>query len=158
MIVVSDTTPLISFLKIGHISLLEKLFGRVFIPPAVYCELSANVRFQHEASQIKQSSFIEVRAVENSGAVDVLRRVTGLDQGESEAIVLADELNADVLLMDEVKGRVVSDEMGIKVMGTIGILMVAYEERELTACEARECIEILQRTGRHIARSITRCC
>lgn len=79
MIVVSDTTPLISFLKIGHISLLEKLFGRVFIPQAVYRELSGNVKYQHEALQIKQSSFIEVRAVENSGAVDVLRRVTGLD-------------------------------------------------------------------------------
>jgi len=151
MIVVSDTTPLISLLKIGHISLLEKLFGRVLIPQAVYRELSANIKYQHEALQITQSDFIEVKVVENVGAVDVLRRVTGLDQGESEAIVLADELNADVLLMDEVKGRVVSGEMGIKVMGTIGILMVAYEERELTSFEARECIEVLQRTGRHIS-------
>ncbi len=56
MIVVSDTTPLISFLKIGHISLLEKLFGRVFIPQAVYRELSANVKYQHEALQIAQSN------------------------------------------------------------------------------------------------------
>lgn len=39
----------------------------------------------------------------------------------------------------------------LKVMGTIGILMVAYEERELTSFEARECIEVLQRTGRHIS-------
>ena len=72
MIVVSDTTPLISLLKIGHISLLEKLFGRVLIPQAVYRELSANVKYQHEALQITQSDFIEVKVVENVGAVDVL--------------------------------------------------------------------------------------
>lgn len=53
--------------------------------------------------------------------------------------------------MDEVNGRAVSGEMGIKVMGTIGILMVAYEEHELTSFETRDCIEILQRTGRHIS-------
>lgn len=151
MIVVSDTTPLISFLKVGHIDLLEKLFGKVFVPQAVYNELTADIRFKHEAQQIEQSTFIEVRAVENIGSVSVLKRATGLDQGESEAIVLTDELKADVLLMDEAKGRTVSNEMGIKVMGTIGILMAAYEECELTSSEAKECIDILQRTGRHIS-------
>ena len=40
--------------------------------------------------------------------------------------------------------------MGLKIMGTIGILMAAYEENELTADEVRECEEGLQRTGRQI--------
>ena len=151
MIVISDTTPLISFLKINHLDLLEKLFGKVFIPQAVYNELTADIRFKHEAQQIKQSTFIEVRNVENMGSVSVLKRATGLDQGESEAIVLTDELKADLLLMDEAKGRTISNEMGLKVMGTIGILMAAYKEHELTSYEARECIDILQRTGRHIS-------
>lgn len=102
MIVVSDTTPLISLLKINRIDLLENLFG------------------------------------------------TGLDQGESEAIVLTDELKADILLMDEAKGRKISAQMGLRVMGTIGILMAAYDECELTADEVRECVDGLQRSGRHI--------
>ena len=52
MIVVSDTTPLISFLKMRRIDLLEKLFGQVFVPRAVYNELTINVQFKQEALMI----------------------------------------------------------------------------------------------------------
>ena len=151
MIVVSDTTPLISLLKIDRIDLLEKLFGQVLIPQAVFEELTADERFKLEADQISSKQFIIVKAVQNSESASILKRATGLDQGESEAIVLTDELNADVLLMDEAKGRAVSSQMGLKVMGTIGILMAAYEEKELTADEVKWCIEGLQNAGRHIS-------
>ena len=143
MIVVSDTTPLISLLKINRIDLLEKLFGDVLIPQAVFDELTVDERFRLEADQIRQTKFIAVKPVNNPEA-------TGLDQGESEAIVLTDELKADLLLMDEAKGRNVSAQMGIRIMGTIGILMAAYEEQELTSDEVRECVDGLQRAGRHI--------
>ena len=45
MIVVSDTTPLISLLKISRLDLLEKLFGEVLIPAAVFNELTTDERF-----------------------------------------------------------------------------------------------------------------
>lgn len=151
MIVVSDTTPLISLLKIDRIGLLEKLFGQVLIPQAVFDELTANERFKLEADRIRRMQFIKVKTVKNPEFANILKRATGLDQGESEAIILTDEQNADVLLMDEAKGRVVSFQMGFKIMGTIGILMAAYEENELTANEVRECVEGLQRAGRHIS-------
>lgn len=151
MIVVSDTTPLISLLKIDRIDLLEKLFGQVLIPQAVFDELTADARFKFEADQIRRKQFIKVRAVKNPESASVLKRATGLDQGESEAIILTDEQNADVLLMDEAKGRAVSFQMGFRIMGTIGILMAAYEENELTADEVRKCVEGLQRAGRHIS-------
>ena len=54
MIVVSDTTPLISLLKINRLDLLEKLFGEVLIPSAVFNELTTDERFQLEANQIRQ--------------------------------------------------------------------------------------------------------
>ena len=151
MIVVSDTTPLISLLKIDCIDLLEKLFGQVLIPQAVFDELTADERFKLEADQISRKQFIIVKAVRNSESASILKRATGLDQGESEAIVLTDELNADVLLMDEAKGRAVSSQIGLKIMGTIGILMAAYEEKELTADKVKCCIEGLQNAGRHIS-------
>ena len=150
MIVVSDTTPLISLLKINRLELLERLFGDVMIPTAVFDELTVDKRFRTEADQIRQKSFIVVKPVNNQESASVLKRATGLDQGESEAIVLTDELEADLLLMDEAKGRTVSNQMGLKIMGTIGILMVAYEEQVLTADEVRECVDGLQRAGRHI--------
>lgn len=150
MIVVSDTTPLISLLKINRIDLMEKLFGAVMIPTAVFDELTADKRFQLEANQITQTKFIVVKPVTNPESASVLKRATGLDQGESEAIVLTDELKADLLLMDEAKGRNVSTQMGLKIMGTICILMAAYEEHELTSDEVRECVDGLQRAGRHI--------
>ncbi|WP_461878363.1 DNA-binding protein [Fusicatenibacter sp.] len=102
MIVVSDTTPLISLLKINRIDLLEKLFGDVLIPQAVFDELTANERFQLEANRIRQTKFIVVKPVNNPESANILKRATGLDQGESEAIVLTDELKAD-LLSDTVK-------------------------------------------------------
>lgn len=151
MIVVSDTTPLISLLKIDRIDLLEELFGQVLIPRAVFDELTTDVRFKFEADQIRRKQFIKVKAVKNPESASVLKRATGLDQGESEAIILTDEQNADVLLMDEAKGRAVSFQMGFRIMGTIGILMAAYEENELTADEVRKCVEGLQRAGRHIS-------
>ena len=150
MIVVSDTTLLISLLKINRLDLLEKLFGEVFIPQAVFNELTADERFQLEAEQIRQRDFIFIKPVNVPESVNILKRATGLDLGESEAIVLTDELKADILLMDEAKGRSVSSQMGIRIMGTIGILMAAYEEKTLTSNEVRECITGLQHAGRHI--------
>ena len=51
MIVVSDTTPIISFLKINRLDILEKLFGEVLLPEAVYDELTSNQVFLDEAEQ-----------------------------------------------------------------------------------------------------------
>lgn len=156
MIVVSDTTPLISLLKIGRLDLLKKLFREIIIPNAVFYELTADRRFKLESEQIKFKDFIKVKSVKNSESVDIFKGETGLDRGESEAIILADELKADLLLMDEAKGRNISIKMGHKIIGTIGIFLAAYEEKELTAEEVKDCIDGLQRSGRHIGQQYYR--
>ena len=66
MIVVSDTTPLISLLKIEHLDLLKKLFGNVLIPQSVYDELTADERFRMEAELLQQKDFIKVQSVKNA--------------------------------------------------------------------------------------------
>ena len=101
MIVVSDTTPLISLMKAAKLDLLGPLFQEVLIPNAVYAELTTNPNFAEEAEQIKSCPFIKVVTVKEPKAVDVLQRSAGLDLGESEAIIYADDVKADVLLMDE---------------------------------------------------------
>lgn len=105
MIVVSDTTPILSLLKAGCLGLLEKLYRNVLIPKAVYRKLTENPAYLEEAEFIKATKFFCVVEVENIKSVNVLRSVTGLDAGESEALIVYDERNADLLLMDEHKGR-----------------------------------------------------
>ena len=150
MIVVSDTTPLISLMKIGHLNLLEKYFGEVQIPEAVFHELTINPRFEDEAEKISKCPFIHVVKVKDYKSVNLLRRATGLDVGESEAIVLSDDIRADLLLMDEAKGRDIAGQMGIKIMGTIGFLIASYKNKSISADEIKKCIEILRGFGRHI--------
>lgn len=71
-------------------------------------------------------------------SVNIFRRVTGLDAGESEAIVMADEKKADLLLMDERKERMVAKQMGLTITGTVGILLQSFDEGLLNADEIRE--------------------
>lgn len=156
MIVVSDTTPLISLMKIGKLELIRQMFGEVQIPRAVYGELMANPQFLKEAWQIQASSFIKNVLIDDTKSVELLRRVTGLDQGESEAIILSDLCQADLLLMDELKGRQVAGQMGLHLMGTVGMLRLAYEEKLLSYKEIMECIEVLQKNGRYISDKLFR--
>jgi len=154
MIIVADTTPLISLMKVGRLGLIHDLFGEILIPNAVYEELTDNPRFPEESKQIKQSQFIKKTKIEDTRAVDLLKRSSGLDAGESEAIVLSDSMKASLLLMDEMKGRRVARRMGIHLMGTIGILTIAYKAELMTRADVLNCVEILKTEGRHISNEL----
>ena len=150
MLVVADATPLISLMKIGRLNLLEQLFGEVVIPEAVYSELTTNVTFAEEIYQIEVCEFINRVSVEDNKSVDVLRRATGLDLGESEAIIYADENGANILLIDEVKGRRIAQTMGLKIMGTLGMLLEAFYKGLLTSDETEADMIRLRESNRHI--------
>ena len=146
MIVVSDTTPIISLLKLDHLHLLKDLFGQVVIPQTVYDELTVNPSFPLEAEEVKRCDFISV-GYASLNAAKVLGDETGLDAGESEAIVLAMECKAELLLMDERNGRCVAEQMGIAITGTIGILLRAFNEGMLQASDVRESLNDLKRNN-----------
>lgn len=145
---------IISLLKAEQLDLLEKLFHEVIIPKAVYNELISNVKFQNEAQIIKGCSYIFVEEVIDTKSVNIFRRVTGLDAGESEAIVMADEKKADLLLMDERKGRMVAKQMGLTITGTVGILLQSFDEGLLNSDEIRESINKLKECGIRISDSL----
>lgn len=154
MIVVSDTTPLISLMKASRLDVLQQLFGEVLIPTAVFNELTSNESFQEEAQQIRNCPFIRVVSVSETKAADVLRRSTGLDLGKSEAIVFADDNNANVLLMDEAKGRQVAKAMGLFIMGTVGVLLAAFDEKVLSAEDVKAALQRLRQANRRISDSL----
>ena len=150
MIVVSDTTPLISLLKTGCLDTLEKLFGEVRIPDAVFEELTSNPRYKDEAATIRSFPYIDIISVSDTDAVEQVSREDGLDLGESEAIVLTQEISADLLLMDEARGRDVARSMGLRITGTVGILLLSYERGILDKDEIKDCVERLRDANRFI--------
>ena len=154
MIVVSDTTPLVTLMKADRLDILHSLFGEVLIPEAVFSELTANETFKEEADLIRKSAYIRVVKVQDESKVSFLQRATGLDLGESEAIIYADEAKADLLLMDEMAGRRVAQNMKLPITGSIGILIRAYQAGIITAAETDDAFERLRGSNRHIGEKL----
>lgn len=154
MIVISDTTPIISLLKANQLELLQRLYGRVLIPGAVYGELIENPKYKNEAEIIKTMDFLKTVEVENIKSVSILRAVTGLDVGESEALIMYDEQKAELLLMDERKGRSVAKQLGIRYIGTAGILMLAYDKSMIQAEKVKACLDIMLENGIRLDKKI----
>jgi predicted nucleic acid-binding protein len=123
MIIVSDTTPIISFLKINGLDILQKMYGTIVIPSAVYNEIISNKAFPAETEIIKNCQFIILKNIQNDIEVEALSN--SLDKGESEAIILFEDLKADLLLVDERKARSIAKDRGITIVGTLGILIEA---------------------------------
>jgi predicted nucleic acid-binding protein len=124
MVVISDTSPISNLMHIELIHLLQNLYSEVIIPVAVYEELSV---IPQQQSIIDQQNWISIRSVENQERVEEL--LLHLDRGESEAIVLAQESQADLLLIDELKGRSIANQKAIRTIGLLGVLIEAKENK-----------------------------
>ena len=129
MIVVSDTSPINYLVLIGHAELLPALFGAVYIPPAVLSELS-----HKDAPLVVHEWLRTIPAWLVTHSPAVMDPTLSLDRGESEAISLAMELGAQVLI-DERSGREAASDRGLHVAGTLAVLGMAAERKliDLTA-------------------------
>lgn len=126
MIVVADTGPLNYLIQINCDDLLPKLYQRIIVPAGVMQELGhvaapASVR----AWLAHIPVWMDVRLI--AAAPDA--ELADLDLGEREAIQLAEEQHADLLLIDERKGRRRARQRGLKTTGTLGVLLSAGELR-----------------------------
>lgn len=135
MRVVADAGPIIHLSWIQCLDLLPALFEAILIPPAVRDELlaaptetrgraSIASAIAGETIQIQQTSPVTEAGEQNSVA---------LDRGEREAILLAEEYRADLFLTDDAVARAIALRRGLRVMGTIGVLRAARDERLLPA-------------------------
>jgi predicted nucleic acid-binding protein len=154
VIVVADTTPLLTLFKIGRVGVLNKLYNSVHIPFAVFEELTRNTEYPEEAEYFRNCPFLEVHSELSAERVSLLQRATGLDLGESEAIILADEKQPSLLLIDESKGRVVAESMKLTITGSIGILFAAYQKKLLTADEIDQSVTMLRGMNRFIGEKL----
>ena len=122
--VVSNTTPIITLLKISEFELLQKLFGKIIIPTGVYEEIEAG-KSKKFYLDLKNIDWIEIRNVKETREL-----LIDLDKGEAETILLAKEINANYVIIDEKLGRKYANYFDLKVIGTLGILKEA-KKRDL---------------------------
>lgn len=123
MIVVSDSSPLIVLATVGELELLRELFGEVLVPGRVWDEVCQADRLGTES--IQNADWIRPIAVADDSYLMALR--TEIDQGEAEAMVLAADLQADFLLLDERRARSLALGLGYEVIGVVGVLLRAKQ-------------------------------
>ena len=133
MIVVADTSPLNYLLQVGCESVLPSLYQRVLIPRAVLDELGHPDAPNVVSEWLKSvPGWVEVQRT--AGPLDVA--LADLDPGEREAIQLAEEQRADLLLIDERRGRLEARRRGLATTGTLGVLLAAAQKGLIDAAAA----------------------
>jgi hypothetical protein len=121
--VISDASPLISLAKLGHLDWLRVIYGQIAVPPAVWSEVAVDENKFPDARAIRRAlaeGWLEVTPPTKA----IPRAALDLGRGEREAIALAEELSA-VLIIDELAGRQVAQQLGLNVTGTAGVLLTA---------------------------------
>ena len=145
MTAVSNTGPLIALAKLGRLDILGALFSKVLIPPMVHRELMGRMGEEWGAIEKGLQTFISVTALPElpHEASNVLISV---DEGERQAISLAIIVGSETLLfLDDKAGRTAAKQLGVRVTGTIGLLLLAKERGLIDS--VKECLQGLRRHG-----------
>jgi len=127
MIVVADSSPIISLAIIEQLDVLTALFDEVYIPRAVWEEL-IEVKTTETTPKIQAFFSKRVKTLHSANTLFPF-----VDYGESEAILLCQELQADYLIADDKKAREIAEALGVACIGTIGVLYRAKEKGLLEA-------------------------
>lgn len=123
MIIVSNSSPLVALSVIGKLHLLQDKFNTIMIPEAVWKEIALDGRDKPGADHILRSKWIKIEFLQNKKVAESLEK--DIDYGESEAIALALEMDADIVLLDDKLARAVAKSLGLNILGTVGILIWA---------------------------------
>ena len=121
---VVNATPLIALSLLRRLDLLPVLFQEVLVPRAVYDEVTVAGSGRPGAVDVAEASWLQVRVPEVAITIEPL--LLGLDEGELQVLLLAREVGADWVLIDERLARRVAIAMGLRVKGTAGILAAGY--------------------------------
>jgi len=150
MLVISDASPLRYLILVGRVELLRELYSRIIIPSAVHRELnhgSAPEAVRRWSGTLP--TWVEVRTPEH-----ITPQSATLDAGEREALSLAIELQADLVLLDEFEGRKTAAVMKLRFIGTVGIIVAAAQRNVLGKSEASDVLKALHQTNMRIAQQL----
>ena len=151
-IVVSDTSPLIGLSQIGLIELPRKLWGKLYIPEAVLFEALKKEPGRREIEEAVQEGWIIAKEAQNRVVIEALSEIFG--PGESECLALAKEIGAQLLIIDEQRGRKMAKRLGLKITGVVGMLVMAMQKGLLAPEELGSSVELLQKFGFRLSKEL----
>lgn len=142
-VVVSDASPLINLARVNQFHVLAALYGQIVIPQAVYDEVVVRGEGRDGNREVKEATWIDVQVPQDELAVRALGAELG--RGEASAIILAQELHSPLLIIDEIRGRRIALQLGLKVHGILGILTRAKREGRIVSL--RQALDLLRERG-----------
>lgn len=157
MQIVSDTTPLSELYKIRQLNLLRDVYGHILIPEEVLQELHRAESFPRLGMFVEASDWIETHAIRNPDTMQALRsRYATIGLGEAAAIVLAQEIGADRIIMDDKRARQVAQAEALPLIGTVGVVLLGTRLRRLTIQQAHTILDQLYTGTAYISASLYR--
>lgn len=152
-LIVADSSPLITLLNIRRFTLLEKLFTHLVVPNRVAEEVGRGEAPDSIWFTLQASGFIRPAPLQTDPRLALL--LLQIDPGESEAILLADQLKLP-LLIDEKAGRKVATLMGLKITGLVGILGALQQKGEIPTEQLPEILQDLERVEFRLSADLKR--
>ncbi|RKY45704.1 MAG: DUF3368 domain-containing protein [Candidatus Neomarinimicrobiota bacterium] len=150
MKVVSNSTCIIALLRVGRLTLLKDLFDRILIPEEVYREIYVNGK--EGFVELEKVDLFEIKKIKNRRFFNLLRGL--IDDGEAASIILAIEEDAGLIILDDKDARKIAEKLGLKVMGTAGILLLAKKKGIIE--EIKPILEEMRMSGFYLSDSIIR--
>lgn len=151
-LIVSDSSPLIALLNIQHLDLLKFLFKKVIIPPTVAKEIEAGEKANSPWFTFKESGFICIESLTLPDKRLAILELQ-LDAGESEAILLVDQLKLR-LLIDERAGRNMAKTMGLEIVGLVGMLLALKQGKHITHNDMLSIVDALEQVHFQMSASL----
>lgn len=131
MTIASNTSPISNLAKVGQLNLMQQIYGKILIPTAVYEELMDVRAGETVITAVQSATWLEIKPVQNQELVNELRNRVNV--GEAEAIALAVEVEASRLIIDERLGRQAATDLGLRITGILGVLLIAKRQNLITA-------------------------
>ena len=152
--VVVNTTPLIALSHVGQLDVLKKLYGGIIIPEAVYRELSVKADSVCKKAVDSSLDWIQVGSIQNQMAKTMYK--TQLHEGEVEVMILALEIGAEVVIIDDANAKKHAKYLELPVTGTLGILIKAKQKGYID--ELKTILHCMTDNGIYISQSLIELC
>lgn len=152
MKIVTNSTPLIELSKIKQLYLLREVYGTILVPEEVYIEVVVDGTGKPGAAEVRAAEWIYRQSVENKEQIRSLQSQHSLHLGECATIALAQEINAEQVILDDNAARREAIARGLPVIGTGGVLLIAKTQRIIPS--VRPILDSLRAQGTRISQNL----